>query len=79
MDWLEYVGLRQVLNENKKLVKNYHLANGVIDPRDYIPGEGGVTNDLIDNIVESTGNPFSLKFFPIIRTMFLTMVDRNLK
>lgn len=66
MDWLEYSGLRQILNDNRKLVKNYHLANGVIDPKDYIPGEHNENNDMINIITEETGNPFSLKFYPII-------------
>lgn len=68
MDWLEYVGLRQVLNDNKNLVKNYHLANGVIDKSDYIPDAEGrnENSDLINIITESTESPFSLKFFPII-------------
>lgn len=66
MDWLEYIGLRQVLNENRKILKNYHLANGVIDPHDYVVREGNENNDLINIITQETESPFSLKFFPII-------------
>lgn len=68
MDWLEYIGLRQVLNENKRFVKNYHLANGVIDRTDYFVDRDNRkdTDDLIDIITTETGNPFSLKFYPII-------------
>lgn len=74
MDWLEYIGLRQVLNENKKILKNYHLANGVIDPHDYIMREGNENNDLIAAVTEGTETPFSLKFFPIIPNVVNVMV-----
>ena len=68
MDWLEYIGLRQVLNENRRFVKNYHLANGVIDRSDYFVDKDSPkeTDDLINIITQETGNPFSLKFYPII-------------
>jgi len=79
MDWLEYIGLRQVLNENKKLVKNYHLANGVIDPHDYVVREGNENNDLINIITEETGSPFSLKFFPIIPNVINVLIGEFAK
>jgi hypothetical protein len=68
MDWLEYIGLRQILNENRRLVKNYHLANGVIDRSDYFVNENDKkdTDDLVNIITNETGSPFSLKFYPII-------------
>jgi len=80
MDWLEYIGLRQVLNDNRKLVKNYHLANGVIDPHDYVIGDHNQdNNDMINLITEETGNPFSLKFFPIIPNVINVMVGEFTK
>lgn len=66
MDWLEYIGLRQVLNENKKILKNYHLANGVIDKHDYILSDDNQYRDMVDIITRDTESPFSLKFYPII-------------
>lgn len=74
MDWLEYTGLKQVLNGNKKILKNYHLANGVIDPHDYVVREGNENNDLINIITEETGNPFSLKFYPIIPNVINVLI-----
>lgn len=79
MDWLEYIGLKQVLNDNRKLVKNYHLANGVIDERDYVVREGNENNDMISAITQETGNPFSLKFFPIIPNVINVMAGEFAK
>lgn len=67
MDWLEYIGLRQILNDNRRILKNYHLANGVIDKTDYlINNEQNDYKDLVDVISKDTESPFSLKFYPII-------------
>jgi len=76
MDWLEYMGLRQILNDNKRLVRNYHLANGIIDRTDYIvdPKTPRPEDDLINIITQETGSPFSLKFFPIIPNVINVMV-----
>lgn len=79
MDWLEYIGLRQVLNDNRKLVKNYHLANGVIDPHDYVARDPEDKSDMINIITEETGSPFSLKFFPIIPNVVNVMVGEFAK
>lgn len=74
MDWLEYMGLRQVLNENQKLVKNYHLANGVIDKTDYIMSESNENRDMLSLITEDTNSPFSLQFYPIIPNVVNVMI-----
>ena len=36
MDWYEMQGLKQIRRNARKLLKNYKLANGVIDKTDYI-------------------------------------------
>lgn len=79
MDWLEYIGLRQILNGNRKLVKNYHLANGIIDKTDYMLGVENEYSDMVNVITEDTGTPFSLKFYPIIPNVINVLVGEFAK
>lgn len=74
MDWLEYIGLRQVLNENRKIQKNYDLANGVIDKHDYSTADDNEFKDLVGVITRDTDSPFSLKFYPIIPNVVNVLV-----
>ena len=39
MDWLERNGLEQIKKNARRLMKNYRLADGIIDKTDYIPEE----------------------------------------
>jgi len=39
MDWLEMQGLKQIRRNARRLLKNYKLANGIIDKTDYIVEE----------------------------------------
>jgi hypothetical protein len=66
MDWLEYIGMRQLNAENPRLRKNYDLANGVLNKSDYMQTDENEFSSMIGMITEETGNPFSLKFYPII-------------
>lgn len=66
LDWLERVGMRQLMRENMRLRKNYDLANGVLDKSDYMMTDENEFSSMIGMISEETGNPFSLKFYPII-------------
>ena len=43
MDWLEWEGLKQIRRNARRLMKNYKLAKGIIDKRDYI-----VSNEKIE-------------------------------
>ena len=36
MDWYELQGLQQIRRNARRLLKNYKLANGIIDKTDYI-------------------------------------------
>lgn len=65
MDWLEYVGLQQIIKQNIKLQKNYDLANGVINKLDYLVTDDNEFSDIV-GITGETNSPFSLKFYPII-------------
>lgn len=66
MDWLEHIGIQQILTQNNKLQKNYDLANGVINKNDYILNDQNEHRDLAGILMNETNSPFSLKFYPII-------------
>lgn len=66
MDWLEMQGLKQIRRNARKLLKNYKLANGIIDKTDYIVEEDNEMADLIDVLTKEDQSAFELKFFPII-------------
>lgn len=66
LDWLERAGLRQLSKESKKLVKNYHLANGILDKSDYIIGPENDMSDMISIIVADNESTLPIKFYSII-------------
>ena len=66
MDWLEMQGLKQIRRNAKRLLKNYKLANGIIDKTDYIVEENNEAAELIDILTKTDESAFELKFFPII-------------
>lgn len=66
MDWLERQGLVQLKRNARGLLKNYKLANGIIDKSDYIAEDNEQQKELIDLLVRDDDSAFELKFFPII-------------
>jgi hypothetical protein len=66
LDWLEMQGLKQIRRNARRLLKNYKLANGIIDKTDYIVEEDNEYADLIDTLTKEDMSAFELKFFPII-------------
>lgn len=66
MDWYEMQGLKQIRRNARRLLKNYKLANGIIDKSDYIVEEDNEMADLIDTLTKEDESAFELKFFPII-------------
>ena len=66
LDWLEMQGLKQIRRNARRLLKNYKLANGIIDKTDYIVEEDNEYADLIDTLTKEDVSAFELKFFPII-------------
>jgi hypothetical protein len=66
MDWLEMQGLKQLRRNARRLLKNYKLANGVIDRTDYIIEEDNEMADLIETLTKEDQSAFELKFFPIV-------------
>jgi len=66
LDWLEMQGLKQIRRNARRLLKNYKLANGIIDKTDYIVEEDNEYAELIDTLTKEDISAFELKFFPII-------------
>lgn len=66
LDWLEMQGLKQIRRNARRLLKNYKLANGIIDKSDYIVEEDNEVAELIDVLTKTDESAFELKFFPII-------------
>ena len=66
LDWYEMQGLKQIRRNARRLLKNYKLANGIIDKSDYIVEEDNETAELIDILTKEDQSAFELKFFPIV-------------
>ena len=74
MDWLERAGMRQLVRESPRMIKNYNLANGVIDKTDYMLGADNPMNNMIGAIVDENTSNLPLKFFPIIPNVINVML-----
>ena len=79
MDWLEMQGLKQIRRNARRLMKNYKLANGIIDKTDYIMEEDNESGELIDILTKQDESAFELKFFPIIPNIINVMVGEFAK
>ena len=66
LDWLEMQGMKQIRRNARRLLKNYKLANGIIDRTDYIVEEDNEVAEMIDILTTQDESAFELKFFPII-------------
>ena len=45
LDWLELQGIKQLRRNARRLLKNYKLANGIIDKTDYVLEEDNIHED----------------------------------
>ena len=79
MDWFEMEGLRQLRRNARKLLKNYKLANSIIDKTDYIVEEDNEYADLIDIITKEDASALELKFYPIIPNVINVLVGEFAK
>jgi hypothetical protein len=66
LDWLEWNGIKQINKKSRRLLKNYKLAQGVIDKTDYIVEENPEYKDIIDYLTQEDDTALELKFYPII-------------
>lgn len=74
MDWLEWNGLKQLRKNARKLMKNYKLANGLIDKSDYIAEDNNEMKDVVDQLASNDEmEALELKFFPIIPNVINTL------
>ena len=80
MDWLEWNGLKQLRRNARRLMKNYKLAQGIIDKTDYIPAENNEMNDLLHQLAsDDEYEALELKFYPIIPNVVNTLVSEFAK
>lgn len=79
IDWLEMQGLKQIRRNSRRLLKNYKLANGIIDKSDYIVEEDNEVADLINVLTKEDTSAFELKFFPIIPNVLNVMLGEFAK
>lgn len=74
MDWLEWNGLRRIRSNARRLMKNYKLAEGIIDRSDYIVEENNEMKDIVDQLSSNTEmESLELKFYPIIPNIVNTL------
>lgn len=66
LDWLEWQGLKQIRRNARWIMKNYKLAKGIIDKRDYIVEQDNEMRDLVETLVQEDLSALELKFYPII-------------
>jgi len=75
MDWLEMQGVKQLKRNARRLLKNYKLANGIIDKTDYLMSEDNENTDLIENLTSHDETSLlELKFFPIVPNIVNVLV-----
>ena len=75
LDWLEWNGLKQLRKNARRLMKNYKLAQGIIDKTDYIVEENNEMKDIVEQLAsDDEMSALDLKFFPIIPNVIDTLV-----
>lgn len=65
LDWLERMGNVQKSRDYRKLRQNYNMANGVLDPNDYIVGEANDMSDQVEVLAEQGRNTIPIRFYPV--------------
>ena len=83
LDWLEWQGLKQIRRNARRLMKNYKLAEGVIDKTDYLIEDDNEMRDLVETLIKEDASALELKFYPIIpnviRVLTSEFAKRNTK
>lgn len=71
-DWIEWQGIKQIKLKSKRMLKNYQLANGIIDRRDYLPTVENDMRPILEQLSSGgTSDPaiMELEFYPIIPSL----------
>ncbi len=80
MDWLEWQGLKQIRTNARRLLKNYKLAEGIIDKSDYIVEDNNEMKDIVQELGDDGEmESLELKFYPIIPNIINTLVGEFAK
>tara|TARA_R110002020_G_scaffold23658_5_gene78625 strand:- start:7364 stop:10150 length:2787 start_codon:yes stop_codon:yes gene_type:complete len=80
LDWLEWNGIKQLRKNARRLMKNYKLAQGIIDKTDYVAEEENEMKDVVDNLASNDEmDALELKFYPIIPNVINTLVTEFAK
>src|SRR3990172_5364715 len=79
INFWEWEGLKQVRRNARRLLKNYKLAKGIIDKRDYIVEDDTEYSDLIEVLTKEDSSALELKFYPIIPNAINTLVSEFAK
>lgn len=80
MDWLEWHGLKQIRANARRLLKNYKLADGIIDKSDYIIEDNNEMKDIVEQLASNDEmEALELKFYPIIPNIINTLVSEFAK
>lgn len=79
MDWLEWQGLKQLRINARRLMKNYKLAEGIIDKSDYLVENDNELSDMIHTLADEDAGALELKFYPIIPNVINVLVSEFAK
>ena len=66
LDWLELQGIEFLRLNARRLLKNYKLAQGLIDKSDYIVEPDNDYKDMMDVLTKENDSALELKFYPIV-------------
>jgi hypothetical protein len=88
MDWIEQLLKTQLPHKQRRLIKNYNMAQGVIDVEDYINIDTNDYQDVYDTISTSIQDTLlqdnevvaeDLKFYPIVPSIINVLVGELVK
>lgn len=80
LDWIEWNGIKQIQTHARRLMKNYKLAEGIIDKSDYISEDVNDLKDMVDALASDDElEALELKFYPIIPNVINTLVSEFAK
>lgn len=66
LDWWEHMGMLQVRQKARPMLKLYNMAEGIIDKEDYVPGPESEYGEMINALTQENESPLEIRFYPII-------------